>query len=467
MEFHKPNVMQNKKVLVGASVISILIYIGVLSFLLIKIYNQETEKFNFKYREIVDKSVEWMLANNKGNGFEKANYILDGVSLDFVDFINKNKIIDTAEFNETIYKQFSKILDNYQNVDSNLISFLKFQKYNVPFKSSLIIQDLNLIDYDKVLSIKKAAELTVENSTNPPSENAVLVYQYQFVGNHFNMRVDYFIDFSNKKKEVLNKVALSAVLGTFSLLVVTIVFLLTLRNLLREKKLSQMKTDFINNMTHELKTPLSTISIASRSLENKEILNSPEKVVETAKIISRQNSHLSKQINHLLEISKWERGQFELDRKWVDINNLVKGIVESFRWENKDKQIEIDEKYTDETVKVSIDETMITSAILNILTNAVKYNHGTPKVSTKIWVDNELNISFTDNGIGIPKDEIAHIFDKFYRVSTGNIHNVKGLGLGLFYVKQIIEAHRGIISVTSKLGQGSTFTIKLPIDGKN
>ena len=458
--------MNNKRILIGASVLSMLIYIGVLSFLLVKIYNQETEKFNFKYREIVDKSVEWMLANNKGNGFEKANYILDGVSRNFVDFINQNKIIDTAEFKETIYRQFTKILDSYQNVDSNLVGFLKVQNYNVPFKSTLIIRELKLIDFDQILPIKTVEDV-FEIDTSAPTENAVLVYQYQFVGNHFNMRVDYYIDFTNKKKEVLSKVALSAVLAAISLLVVTLVFLLTLRNLLREKKLSQMKTDFINNMTHELKTPLSTISIASRSLENQEILSNPEKVVETAKVISRQNAHLSKQINHLLEISKWERGQFELDRKRVDINDLVKGIVESFRWDNKDKPIEIVEEYAGEIAKISIDETMITSAIFNILTNAVKYNQNNPIISIKIWADNDLCISITDNGIGIAKDEIVHIFDKFYRVSTGNIHNVKGLGLGLFYVKQIVEAHKGTISVTSKPGQGSTFTIKLPIDDKN
>lgn len=458
--------MNNKRILIGASVLSILIYIGVLSFLIVKIYKQETEKFNFKYREIVDKSVEWMLANNKGNGFEKANYILDGVSQNFVNFINQNKIIDTAEFKETIYKQFTKILDSYQNVDSNLVGFLKVQNYNVPFKSTLIIRELKLIDFDQSLPIKTVEDV-FEIDTSAPSENAVLVYQYQFVGNHFNMRVDYYIDFSNKKKEVLSKVALSAVLAAISLFVVTLVFLLTLRNLLREKKLSQMKTDFINNMTHELKTPLSTISIASRSLENQEVLSNPKKVVETAKVISRQNAHLSKQINHLLEISKWERGQFELDRKWVDINDLVKGIVDSFRWDNKDKALEITEEYNAKNIKVNVDETMLTSAIFNILTNAVKYNHNNPTISIKVWDDNDLNISITDNGIGIAKDEIAHIFDKFYRVPTGNIHNVKGLGLGLFYVKQIAEAHNGTISVTSKLGQGSTFSIKLPIDGKN
>jgi two-component system phosphate regulon sensor histidine kinase PhoR len=409
-----------------------------------------------------------MMANNKGNGFEKSNYILDGVSQNFVDFINNNQIIDTAEFRETIYKQFSKILEKYQEADSNLTTFLKLQNSFTPFKSYLVIQDLNLINFDKTIPIK-TVDLYIDNKDlNQPNENAVLVNQYHFVGNHFNIKIDYYIDFSNKKREILSKIALSATLALISLVIVTVIFLLTLRNLLKERRLSQMKTDFINNMTHELKTPLSTISIASRSLENKDILANPDKVVETAKIISRQNSHLSKQINHLLEISKWERGQFELDLKKVDIVEMLKGVAESFRWENKDKQVEIEEIYSAENIKISIDETMITSAMVNILSNAVKYNHSNPEISVKAWTnDNDLNISISDNGIGIAKDEIVHIFDKFYRVSTGNVHNVKGLGLGLFYVKQIIQAHNGTIYVSSKPNKGSIFTIKLPINGKN
>ena len=459
--------MNSKKILVGASVLSILTYISILSFLFIKIYNQETEKFDFKYREIVDKSIEWMLGNNKGNGFEKANYILDGVSQSFVAFINKNKIIDTVEFKETIYRQFSKILGDYQEVDSNLVGFLKFQKYNVPFKSSLQIRELNLIDVDHALPIKKNTDKIDVDNENAPTQDAILAYQYKFVGNSFNMVVDYYIDFSNKRREVLSGVALSAILASVSLLVVTIVFLLTLRNLLKERKLSQMKTDFINNMTHELKTPLSTISIASRSLQNDEVLACQEKVLETAKVISRQNSYLSKQINHLLEISKWERGQFELDLKYVDIKDMLKGIVEAFRWENKDNGVDIQEEYCVNNISINIDETMITSAITNMLSNAIKYNNNSPAISVKVWGDDFLWISISDNGIGIDREEIDHIFDKFYRVSTGNVHNVKGLGLGLFYVKQIIQAHNGTVSVNSKKGQGSTFTIKLPIDGKN
>jgi len=459
--------MNNKKILLGASALSILAFIGILSFLLTKIYTQETEKFDYRYREIVDNAVGWMLSNNKGNGFAKSNYILDGVSQNFVDFLNSTRIADSTEFRKTIYSQFSKILMNYQKVDSNLTTFLKLNKYYVPFKSYFVIQELYLLDYNHIIPIREKGQTLDVDSISSPSENAALVYQYQFVGNHFNIKIDYLIDFSNKKQEVLNRVALSFALAIVALLIVIGVFLLTLRNLFREQKLSQMKTDFINNMTHELKTPLSTISIASKSLENLEILADPEKVVETAKVISRQNSHLSKQINHLLEISKWERGQFDLDLKSIDIKEMLKGIVDSYRWECSDKEIDITENYNLGNIVISIDETMITSAILNILSNSAKYNLGKPKVEIKLWQDENLNISISDNGIGIDKDEIAHIFDKFYRVPTGNIHNVKGLGLGLFYVKQIVEAHKGTIGVSSKLGQGSTFTITLPINGKN
>ncbi|MGE0079377.1 MAG: sensor histidine kinase [Bacteroidales bacterium] len=457
--------MNNKRILIGTAILSIIIYTGILLYLLTKIYNQETERFDYRYREIVDKSVKWMLEKHKGNGFEKPNYILDGVSQNFVDFLNTNQIIDTAEFQKTIYNQFNKILANYQEVDSNLMSFLKTQQVFVPFKSELIIQELNLIDFDQVIPIhKKSKEL--KKSKSKTSQNAILANQYQFVGNHFNMKVDYYIDFSNKKKEVLGRITLSIILAFISLLVVIGVFLLTLRNLFREKKLSQMKTDFINNMTHELKTPLSTICIASKSLENKEILSNPEKVTETARIISRQNSQLTKQINHLLEISKWERGQFELDIKRVDIIKTVKGIAESVKWENKDT-VKIEETYSIENCNINIDETMITSAILNIIANAIKYNQNNPTIKIDVWADENLHIAITDNGIGIAKDEINHIFDKFYRVSTGNIHNVKGLGLGLFYVKQIVQAHGGTINVQSSPNRGSTFTLTLPKNDKN
>jgi len=266
---------------------------------------------------------------------------------------------------------------------------------------------------------------------------------------------------------VLGQVYKSGFLAGVSLVVVIAVFMLTLRNLLRESRLSQMKTDFINNMTHELKTPLSTISVASKTLENEKIYSNSQKVLETAKIISRQNIQLTRQINHLLEVTKWEKKQFDLDKKWVELEPFFKGIVESFKWDCKDKSIAINEDYSFSTSKALIDETQITSVIFNLLNNGVKYNENQPSITFKVWTDDLLCISVTDNGIGMSKESAKHVFEKFYRVHTGNIHNVKGLGLGLYYVDQIVRAHGGFVDVVSQLNSGSTFKLNIPIDGKS
>jgi two-component system phosphate regulon sensor histidine kinase PhoR len=220
-------------------------------------------------------------------------------------------------------------------------------------------------------------------------------------------------------------------------------------------------------MTHELKTPLSTISVATRTLENDRVLLDPLKARQTLEIIRRQNRQLSKQINHLLEISMWERKQFSLDRKPVDIRNFFESMVESFRLEHQDKGCRLEAEYELEKGVASIDEVQMTIAVHNLLANACKYNLGTPEIQIKVASRANLTISVSDNGIGINREDQKHVFDKFYRVSTGNIHKVKGLGLGLFYVRQIAEAHGGSVEVASRPGKGSTFTINLPIDGKN
>jgi len=293
------------------------------------------------------------------------------------------------------------------------------------------------------------------------------VYHYTYSGNGFEVGFNYYVDFSNRRMIVLRQVAGSLALSVIALFLVGFFFLYTLRNLMEERKLSQLKTDFINNMTHELKTPLSTISVATRTLENDRVLLDPVKARQTLEIIRRQNRQLSKQINHLLEISMWERKQFSLDRKPVDLRSFFESMVESFRLEHQDKGCKLEADYELEKRVASIDEVQMTIAVHNLLANACKYNLNTPEIQIKVASRTNLTISVSDNGIGINREDQKHVFDKFYRVSTGNIHKVKGLGLGLFYVKQIAEAHGGSVEVASRPGKGSTFTINLPIDGKN
>ena len=238
--------------------------------------------------------------------------------------------------------------------------------------------------------------------------------------------------------------------------------MITYRNLMEEKRLSNLKTDFINNMTHELKTPLSTITVAGKTLEMAQIRTNEDKILETAKLIGKQSVHLNQLINMILEISMWERTQFQLDKKKVEIEEIMNDIVESFK-SGCGNCASINQKYNFNGAKVDLDIVYFTTLINNLLSNAVKYSDKDPVIEIEGFTENNnVCIKVADNGIGISKTDQKHIFDKFYRASTGNIHKYKGLGLGLYYVKKIAEAHGGDVTVSSKPGKGSIFTVTIP-----
>jgi signal transduction histidine kinase len=280
--------------------------------------------------------------------------------------------------------------------------------------------------------------------------------------NFYRMDFDYIIDFSDKQKVILRETAASLALSIFSILLVVTLFLITYKNLMEEKRLSNLKTDFINNMTHELKTPLSTITVAGKTLELPLIRTNESKILETAKLIGKQSVHLNQLINMILEISMWERTQFQLDKKKVKIEEVMNDVVESFK-SGCGNCASLTQKYDFKGVSVDLDTIYFTTLINNLLSNAVKYSDKDPVIDIEgFTVDKNVCIKVADNGIGISKNDQKHVFDKFYRASTGNIHKYKGLGLGLYYVKKIAEAHGGDVTVSSKPGKGSIFTVTLP-----
>jgi two-component system phosphate regulon sensor histidine kinase PhoR len=231
---------------------------------------------------------------------------------------------------------------------------------------------------------------------------------------------------------------------------------------MEEKRLSNLKTDFINNMTHELKTPLSTITVAGKTLELPTILSDEARIRETAKMIGKQSVHLNQLINMILEISMLERTQFQLDKKKVKIEDVMNDIIESFK-SGGGNGASLTQKYNFNDVSVDLDPIYFTTLMNNLLSNAVKYCDNDPVIEIEGFTeDNNICIKVADNGIGISKNDQKHIFDKFYRASTGNIHKYKGLGLGLYYVKKIAEAHGGDVTVSSKPGKGSIFTVTIP-----
>jgi two-component system phosphate regulon sensor histidine kinase PhoR len=251
-------------------------------------------------------------------------------------------------------------------------------------------------------------------------------------------------------------------MSTLSILLVGIMFMITFRNLTEEQRLSNLKTDFINNMTHELKTPLSTITVAGKTLEMPQIRSNDAKILETAKLIGKQSVHLNQLINMILEISMWERTQFQLDKKTVEIEEVMNDIVDSFK-SGGGNNATILKKYNFKGAKVDLDIVYFTTLLNNLLSNAVKYSDKQPEIDIEGFTqDNGICIKVSDNGIGIKRIDQKHVFDKFYRASTGNIHKFKGLGLGLYYVKKIAEAHGGDVTVNSRVGKGSTFTVTLP-----
>jgi signal transduction histidine kinase len=296
----------------------------------------------------------------------------------------------------------------------------------------------------------------------PRRTSEILVKRYGNETNSYRLDFEYLIDFSDKQKIILRDTATSLALSIFSILLVVILFLITYKNLMEEKRLSNLKTDFINNMTHELKTPLSTITVAGKTLELPVIRTNDTKILETAKLIGKQSIHLNQLINMILEISMWERTQFQLDKKKVNIEKFMNDIVESFK-SGGGNGASLTQSFNFKDLEVELDPIYFTTLINNLLSNAVKYSDKDPVIEIEGFTENNnVCIKVADNGIGISKNDQKHIFDKFYRASTGNIHKYKGLGLGLYYVKKIAEAHRGDVAVSSKPGKGSIFTVTIP-----
>lgn len=250
-------------------------------------------------------------------------------------------------------------------------------------------------------------------------------------------------------------------------LILLVVFLYTIILAFRQKKLSEMKTDFINNMTHELKTPISTVSLAGQMLSDPSIRKSPSSLQHLSEVITEESKRLRFQVEKVLQLSVFENTGNALKFSDVDANNIIRNVANTFKIKVEKYGGTISTHLEAKNSEVKVDEMQFTNVIFNLLDNAVKYMREDVEPELLISTENihkdKLEIRVTDNGIGIKKDDLKRIFEKFYRVSTGNRHDVKGFGLGLTYVKKMITLFGGTINVESEFGKGSTFIIVLPV----
>jgi Osmosensitive K+ channel histidine kinase len=249
-------------------------------------------------------------------------------------------------------------------------------------------------------------------------------------------------------------------------LILLITFTITIYTIFRQKKLSEMKNDFINNMTHELKTPVSTISIAAQMMKDSDISKSPQVFKHISTVISDETKRLGFLVEKVLQMSLFENQKATLKLKELDINDLIASIANTFQIKVEKSGGTIDIDLNAEKSSIYADEMHITNMLFNLMDNAVKYRRDEVPLRLMARTRNEgdkVIISIEDNGIGIKKENLKKVFDRFYRVSTGNIHNVKGFGLGLAYVRKVIEDHQGSIRAENGIGNiGTTFIITLP-----
>ncbi|RYY98003.1 MAG: HAMP domain-containing histidine kinase [Chitinophagaceae bacterium] len=254
----------------------------------------------------------------------------------------------------------------------------------------------------------------------------------------------------------------------FTIIILT-AFYLTVSTIFRQKKLSEIKNDFINNMTHEFKTPIATISLAVDALRNEKVQQDVKKLSYFSDIIKEENQRMNRQVETILKAALLERQEIQLNRKELDAHQIIQDVADNFMLRLQEKGGSLDLKLEAGNALIFADEVHFSNLVNNLMDNAVKY--GKENVAPRICLSTRADekrffLRIEDNGIGMSRETLKRIFERFYRAHTGNIHNVKGFGLGLSYVKSVVDAHHGHIRAESVLGRGSTFTIELPLHDK-
>jgi len=286
-----------------------------------------------------------------------------------------------------------------------------------------------------------------------------------FPNDIFSTANDLLLYFPDKRNYIIKSIGIVGFSSLILTLIIIFGFSFAVYIILKQKKLSEMKTDLVNNMTHELKTPISTISLASQMLKDNSIPSEAKNLDRISGIIDDESKRLGFQVEKVLQMAVFDKGEIKLKIKKVNINHLISSVIENFRINVENRNGKITVSLNADPAEIYIDEVHMTNVILNLLDNSVKYSKDEPEITISSGNEKQgIILTVEDTGIGISKQEQKRIFDKFYRVSTGNVHNVKGSGLGLSYVKKIVEEHKGTIKIDSEPGRGTKFDIFLPLN---
>lgn len=457
---------------------------------------ESTDEMGYVHRRFIPEIVKTSLhipKNQKLHKYDTLKYVYDdpqfGSQVILAKRINPLWLHEQeVKENERKFRQVKQLLesDSLQNVQmghSMAIQSLavEYQKYGEPLKKRidpLWIDSLLRFELrDKGIDLPFTYEVTNANNdslifssaSNTSDAHPVFkpedTYQTHIFGTDvINDPGNIRITFPQKNKEILNKMTASMATTGGLLVVLVFCFGYTLFSIIRQKKISEMKTDFINNMTHEFKTPVSTIMIASEALKDQEIVADKSRVARLANIIYEENARLGSHIERVLNVARIEKNDFKLEKKPLDVNDMINIVIDSMSLKLQKHEVKLTLNLDAVNAVVLADELHFSNLIYNLIDNAIKYSTGTPDItiSTANRAD-QIVIKVADKGIGMSRDQQTKIFEQFYRIPTGNLHDVKGFGLGLSYVNTIVKRLNGVISVRSEKDKGSDFELKFPL----
>lgn len=413
----------NRLIFLGAIVILAIVFTQ--TYILMKTWDIKDQEFDLSVRIMLRKTAE-RLASFEGIDLPKTGLITRTSSNYYAVNINSN-------------------------IDANVLEDYLLQEMG----NHSIKTDFEYAVYDchsKELLYGNYCKLTVGNEVVTSQELPTFEdLDYYFV-----------VSFPTRNSFLLSNMRIAIIFSLISILAVSF-FIYSIYIIIRQKRVSELQKDFINNMTHEFKTPISSIKIASEVLANQDAIKTDPRLQRYAEIIKDQNTRLNNQVEKVLNLAKLEKNGFTLKKERIDAKKMIENIVRSENLKLTDQPIQFESNA--ESAMISADPLHFSNVVHNILDNAVKYSNDNIAIKVSLEQNNGNHIiKFKDNGIGISKNDIENIFDKFYRVSTGDKHDVKGFGLGLYYVKSICDSHGWNITVQSDKGKGTTFSIKIPND---
>ncbi len=422
----------------------------------------QSGSFNYKrkqeWNEVIENN-EWKLVKKSDSSsieYPGQDTIKDTtISLtDRAKQLNRKKaFLLNQVFDEMFNNPFTPYIENWLTegkIDTLLKNALDNKGINAKYQFCIYSKQRNLVVIEK----------------DPAARQQLMqdgLYYRLFPANNYSPNDYLVLYFPNQTRYLLVQMSGMVTISGVLMLVIILSFMFVIITIFRQKKLSQMKNDFINNMTHEFKTPISTVSLACEVLNDPSVPKSDEFVKSYIDIISEENKRLGVMAEKILQTAILEKGQLNLRKEKIDIHHIIEDVAHkiAIQVEIRDGSIQTELNATEPFIIA--DKVHITNVINNLLDNANKYSPRKPLITISTQDQNEgMQISITDNGIGINKANLKKIFEKLYRVPTGDVHNVKGFGLGLSYVKFIVEKHGGRVTVESEPGKGSTFRVWLP-----